>query len=188
MKKIKNDRSNKIDNELDSAAFEPIAIVSMAFKFPGDCADEHTFWDGLKTRHDFVTQVPSDRWAVDELQHNKRSEPGRSVTFSAGVLSGLDQFDAEFFGISPREAAMVDPQHRLLLELSWQAMENAGYLPSQLAGSNCAVYVGISGLDYGTRMLDDCSLISSHTMTGNTLSVAANRLSYFFDLRFIFRF
>jgi len=183
LNKIKNDRSNKIDNELDSAAFEPIAIVSMAFKFPGDCADEHTFWDGLKTRHDFVTQVPADRWAVDELQHNKRSEPGRSVTFSAGVLSGLDQFDAEFFGISPREAAMVDPQHRLLLELSWQAMENAGYLPSQLAGSNCAVYVGISGLDYGTRMLDDCSLISSHTMTGNTLSVAANRLSYFFDLR-----
>lgn len=185
MKKNQNQNQKISDREkaINNLTFEPIAIVSMAFKFPGDCADEHTFWDGLKTRHDFVTQVPSDRWAVDELQHNKRSEPGRSVTFSAGVLSGLDQFDAEFFGISPREAAMVDPQHRLLLELSWQAMENAGYLPSQLAGSSCAVYVGISGLDYGTRMLDDCSLISSHTMTGNTLSVAANRLSYFFDLR-----
>lgn len=178
-----NQKLSNREKAINNLTFEPIAIVSMAFKFPEDCADEHSFWSGLKTRHDFVTQVPSDRWAVDELQHNKRSEPGRSVTFSAGVLSGLDQFDAEFFGISPREAAMVDPQHRLLLELSWQAMENAGYLPSQLAGTNCAVYVGISGLDYGTRMLDDCSLISSHTMTGNTLSVAANRLSYFFDLR-----
>jgi phthiocerol/phenolphthiocerol synthesis type-I polyketide synthase C len=186
LKRNQNQNQNQktsVDKAIERSTFDPIAIVAMAFKLPQDCATEHTFWNGLKERHDFVTEVPSDRWATHELQHNKRSEPGRSITFSAGVLSGLDQFDADFFGISPREAAMVDPQHRLLLELSWEAMENGSYLPSQLAGSNCAVYIGISGLDYGTRMLDDCAILSSHTMTGNTLSIAANRLSYFFDLR-----
>src|SRR5690606_17368316 len=127
------------------------------------------------------TQVPADRWSVDELQHDKRSEPGRSITFSAGVLSRIGEFDAEFFGISPREAAWLDPQQRLLMELAWEAMENAQIPPSKLAGSNCAVYVGISGLDYGTRGLDDLAALSSYTMTGNTLSIAANRLSYIFD-------
>ena len=104
------------------------------------------------------------------------------MTFSAGVLSRIDEFDAEFFGISPREAAWLDPQQRLLLELAWEAMENGGMPPSSLAGSDCAVYVGISGFDYGNRSLDDLSSFSAHTMTGNTLSIAANRLSYVFDL------
>lgn len=104
------------------------------------------------------------------------------MTFSAGVLSRIDEFDAGFFGISPREAAWLDPQQRLLLELAWEAMENGGMPPSHLAGSDCAVYVGISGLDYGIRGLDDLSSFSAHTMTGNTLSIAANRLSYVFDL------
>ena len=126
--------------------------------------------------------MPEDRWSVIELEHSKRSEPGRSVTYSAGVLSRIDEFDAEFFGISPREAAWIDPQQRILLEMSWEAMENAGVLPSSLSGTNCAVFVGISSLDYGTRMLDDLASLSSHTMTGNTLSIAANRLSYVFNL------
>ena len=159
-----------------------IAIVGMAFRFPGDLSSEEGLWSALKEGHDLVTKVPSDRWAVDELQHDKRSEPGRSITFSAGVLSRIDEFDAGFFGISPREAAWLDPQQRLLLELTWEAMENAGIPPSSMAGSDCAVYVGISSLDYGTRGLDDLASMTSHSMTGNTLSIAANRLSYVFDL------
>lgn len=159
-----------------------IAIIGMSFRFPGDLKDPATFWDALRDGRDLVTEVPDSRWTVDKLKHPKRSEPGRSVTFSAGVLSDIDKFDAAFFGISPREAAMMDPQQRLLLEMAWEAMENAGHPPSSLAGSDCAVYVGISSLDYGTRGLDDLSAISAHTMTGNTLSIAANRLSYFFDL------
>lgn len=155
----------------------------MAFRFPGDLADEQSLWNALKTGRDLVSQVPSERWAVDELRHPKRAEPGRSNTFSAGVLSRIDEFDAGFFGISPREAAWLDPQQRLLLELAWESMENAGCVPSSLAGSDCAVYVGISSLDYGTRGLDDLASLSAHSMTGNTLSIAANRLSYIFDLR-----
>ena len=161
---------------------EDIAVIGMAFRFPGDLADEQSLWNALKDGRDLVSQVPSDRWAVDELQHSERSEPGRSITFSAGVLSRIDEFDAGFFGISPREAAWLDPQQRLLLELAWESMENAGRAPSSLAGSDCAVYVGISSLDYGTRGLDDLAGMSSHSMTGNTLSIAANRLSYIFDL------
>lgn len=159
-----------------------IAIVGIAFRFPGDLSDEYSLWNALKDKRDLVTQVPADRWAIGELQHTKRSEPGRSVTFSAGVLSRIDEFDAGFFGISPREAAWLSPQQRLLLELAWESMENAGCAPSSLAGSDCAVYVGISSLDYGTRWLDDLAAMSSHSMTGNTLSLAANRLSYVFDL------
>lgn len=159
-----------------------IAIVGMAFRFPGDLCDESSFWDALREKTDLVGRVPPDRWATTELQHSKRSEPGRSITFSAGVLSRIDEFDTEFFGISPREAAWLDPQQRLLLELAWESMENAGVLPSSLAGSNCAVYVGASSLDYGTRALDDLSSVNSNFMTGNTLSMAANRISFVFDL------
>ena len=159
-----------------------IAIIGVAFRFPGDLADEQGFWNALLERRDLVTEVDSSRWATDVLKHPKRKEAGRSVTFSAGLLSRIDEFDAGFFGISPREAAWLDPQQRLLLELAWESMENGGIRPSQIAGSDCAVYVGISGLDYGIRGLDDLASMTAHTMTGNTLSIAANRLSYVFDL------
>ncbi|HMV00291.1 MAG TPA: polyketide synthase, partial [Rhodocyclaceae bacterium] len=154
----------------------------MAFRFPGDLGDESAFWSALTAGRDLVGAIGGDRWAVDALAHPRRSEPGRSVTFSAGVLSRVDEFDAQFFGISPREAAWLDPQQRLLLELAWEAMENGGQVPAHLAGSDCAVYVGISGLDYGMRGLDDLPGMTGHSMTGNTLSIAANRLSYVFDL------
>lgn len=160
-----------------------IAIVGLAFRLPGDLSDEQSLWQALKNGRDLVRDAGPDRWAIETLAHPKRSEPGRAITFSAGVLSRIDEFDAAFFGISPREAAWMDPQQRLLLELAWEAMENAGVRPSTLAGSDCAVYVGISSLDYGTRGLDDLAAMSSHSMTGNTLSIAANRLSYVFDLR-----
>lgn len=169
-------------NNPDITPVDPVAIIGIAFRFPGDLGTEQDFWQALTRGDDLVTQVPATRWATEELQHPKRGEAGRSVTFSAGVLSRIDEFDAGFFGISPREAAWIDPQQRLLLELAWEAMENGGMPASRLAGSDCGVFVGISGLDYGIRSLDDLASFSSHTMTGNTLSIAANRLSYVFDL------
>lgn len=161
---------------------DAIAIVSMAIRFPGDLADEQSFWQALSEGRDLVTQIDSERWDTDRLKHNKRTEPGRSKTFAAGVLSRVDEFDAAFFGISPREASWLDPQQRLLLELAWESLENAGIAPSSIAGSDCAVYVGISGVDYGMRALSDLAGMTSHSMTGNTFSIAANRLSYVFDL------
>lgn len=166
----------------DASLVDGIAIVGLAFRLPGDLSDEQSLWQALEAGHDLIREVGPDRWATETLVHPRRSEPGRAITFSAGVLSRIDEFDAAFFGISPREAAWMDPQQRLLMELAWEAMENAGVRPSSLAGSDCAVYVGISSLDYGTRGLDDLAAMSSHSMTGNTLSIAANRLSYIFDL------
>ncbi len=160
-----------------------VAIVGMGFRFPGNIHDALGMWDMLSRGRCCITKIPANRWPVAELEHSNRSEPGRSVSYAAGVLSDIDKFDAAFFGISPREAAWLDPQQRLLLEMAYEAMEDSGIRPSSLAGSSCGVYIGISGLDYGQHALEDLASISAYVMTGNTLSIAANRLSYFFDLR-----
>ena len=154
----------------------------MGFRFPGSVHDEAGMWSMLNSGTSAITQIPEDRWPVQELQHPDRSEPGRSVTFAAGVLSDITGFDAGFFGISPREAAWLDPQQRLLLKMAHEAMEQANLPAHILAGSDCGVYVGISSLDYGQHALDDLASMTSHVMTGNTLSIAANRISYLFDL------
>jgi len=159
-----------------------IAVVGIAFRLPGGICDEQTFWQVLENGMDVVTEIPSQRWGKDCYGHPKRKEPGKSVTWSAGVLDQVEAFDAAFFGISPREANNLDPQQRLLLELTWEALENGGQQPEKLAGSDCAVYLGISGTDYGLRSIDDLSSVDAYSMTGNTLSIAANRISYVFDL------
>lgn len=161
----------------------PIAIIGMGFRFPGHVRDEKSMWSMLTSGTSAITEIPESRWPVSELRHPDRSEPGRSVTFAAGVLDNVLGFDAGFFGISPREAAWLDPQQRLLLEMAHEAMENANIPASRLAGTSCGVYVGISSLDYGQHALDDLASMTPHVMTGNTLSIAANRISYTFDLR-----
>jgi len=160
-----------------------IAIVGMAFRLPGGLSNSEQFWSALSEGADLVTEIPENRWATDAYHHPKRTEPGKSYTWSAGVIPGIDEFDAEFFGISPREARQMDPQQRLLLELTWEALENGGQAPEKLAGSGCAVYVGIASSDYAYRRIDDFSSADAYTMTGNTGSVASNRISYAFDLR-----
>lgn len=154
----------------------------MAMRLPGDLHQPRQLWQALLGSRDLITQIDPVRWATRELQHPTRSEPGRSISYSAGVLSDIDCFDAGFFGISPREAQLLDPQQRLLLEMTWEALEDAGIPASSIAGSECAVYLGISSLDYGMRVLGDLSVMGAHMMTGNTMSVAANRVSYVFDL------
>ncbi len=162
--------------------FPPIAIVSKAFRFPQKLHTDATFWEALQNKECVITEIPKERWPTEELTHISRAEPGRSVTFAAGIIPDVEDFDAGFFGISPREAAQVDPQQRLLLMLTQEALENAGILASSLAGSDCGVYLGISGIDYGMCHLKDLPSITLHSMTGNTMSVAANRISYTFDL------
>ena len=92
-------------------------------------------------------------------------------------------FDAGFFGISPREAALMDPQQRMLLEMSWEALENSGVKPSTIRGSQCGVFIGIASADYSYRLADDLSAVDSTVATGNTASIAANRISYTLDLQ-----
>ena len=154
----------------------------MACRFPGEATSPEAYWEVLKNGKDVVTEVSSDRWGTNFYQHPDKKEPGKSYTFAAGVLNQVDEFDASFFGISPREAAQMDPQQRLLLELTWEALEDGQQVPESLAGSQCAVYVGIASTDYAHRRMDDLSSLDPYSMTGNTASIASNRISYIYDL------
>ncbi|HNI73175.1 MAG TPA: SDR family NAD(P)-dependent oxidoreductase, partial [Accumulibacter sp.] len=158
-----------------------VAITGYSFRLPGTTAD--TYWQDLLNGRDLVGEVPADRWTPDTFLHPRKNHPGTSYTFSAGSIGDIAHFDAGFFGISPREAALMDPQQRLLLEMSWEAIENAGIAPSRLRGSDCGVYIGLASLDYSFRMADDLAVVDAATATGNTASIAANRISYVFDLR-----
>ena len=130
-----------------------------------------------------VGTLPDGRWSADRYFHPRTSEPGYSYSFFGGYLDNPWDFDPSVFGISPREAAEMDPQQRLLLEVVWGALEDSGIPPSSLAGANIGVYVGASSLDYGNLHTTDPAAIESHFMTGNTLSVISNRISYIYDLR-----
>jgi acyl transferase domain-containing protein/acyl carrier protein len=160
-----------------------IAIVGMACRFPGGANSPDEYWDILKNAKDVVTQIDDKRFGTDFYRHSDKKAQGKSYTFAAGKLENIDHFDASFFGISPREAAQMDPQQRLLLELTWEAFEDAGQVPEHLAGSECAVYVGIASTDYAHRRMDDLSSLDPYGMTGNTASIASNRISYVFNLK-----
>lgn len=158
-----------------------VAIIGTSFRFPG-CSSA-TFWPHLLDMRNFISEVDFSRWSKDEFLHPDRANPATSYTFAAGSLGDISMFDAGFFNISPREAAVMDPQQRLLLELSWELFENAGVKPSNLRSSDCGVYLGIASVDYGYRLAHDLSLVDASTATGNTASIAANRLSFFYDLQ-----
>ena len=161
---------------------DPIAIVGMACRFPGGASSPEAFWECLAEGRDLVGRIDERRWGTEYYYHPNPQTPGRSYTWSAGVLDDIDRFDAAFFGISPREAAEMDPQQRLLLELAWEALEDGAQVPERLAGSDCAVYIGISSTDYANSRIDDPGSGDAYAMTGGTLSIAANRISYVFDL------
>lgn len=158
-----------------------VAIIGTSFRFPGSTSA--TFWPHLLDRKSFITEVDFSRWSRDEFLHPDKANPATSYTFASGSLGDISTFDAGFFNISPREAAVMDPQQRLLLELGWEVFENAGVKPSSLRGSNCGVYLGIASVDYGYRLTHDLSTVDAATATGNTFSIAANRLSFFYDLQ-----
>jgi phthiocerol/phenolphthiocerol synthesis type-I polyketide synthase C len=179
---ITNNIMIKKNNSTWKKGRDEIAIIGMACRFPGNISDANAFWQALMAGQDLVTEVPAERFATQFHQHDRRDEPGRSVTFKAGIVEGIGDFDPVFFGISPREALKMDPQQRILLELTWHALEDAGVMPAQIAGTQCGVFIGISATDYGTRTVDDLASMNAYSMLGGTLSIAANRISYVYDL------
>ena len=158
-----------------------IAIVGAAYRMPG--VGSGGLWQALMNGRDLVSSVDPHRWAQDPYLHPRKGQPGTSYTFAAGSLGDIAGFDAAFFGISPREAEQMDPQQRLLLEMAWEAFENARMPSSLIRGRQCGVYIGLSSVDYAYRRADDLASLDATTMTGNTGSIAANRISYVFDLR-----
>lgn len=159
-----------------------VSIVGYSCRLPGAAtADE--FWRLLRESRSSVSQIPADRFATARYVHPNRAVAGKSVNFFAGVLDDVYGFDAAFFGMSPREAVQTDPQQRLLLQVVWESLEHAGIAPSLLAGSPVGVFVGASSLDYQTRFVLDPLAVDTQSMTGNTLSIIANRISYQYDLK-----
>ncbi|MEJ8642032.1 type I polyketide synthase [Streptomyces sp. MS1.HAVA.3] len=161
---------------------EPIAVVGVGLRLPGGIDSPDAFWRLLRDGVDAVTEVPRERWDADALYHPEAATPGRSVSKWGSFLDRIDAFDASFFDISPREADAIDPQQRLLLEVAWEAFERAGMPAESLRGSRTGVMVGISNDDYGRWQAADPAAGGPYTNTGSAWSIAANRISYFFDL------
>ncbi len=163
---------------------ERIAIIGIGCRFPGAESPE-TFWRLLQDEIDAVTEVPRDRWDIDAFYDPQPGKPGKMNTRWGGFLKQVDEFDPQFFGIAPREAAYMDPQQRLLLEVAWESLEHAGQVPEQLVRSQTGVFMGISSNDYQQVLKRNGSTtdINAYLGTGNAFSIAANRLSYFFDFR-----
>ncbi|MDH6063740.1 type I polyketide synthase [Umezakia ovalisporum] len=163
-------------------AHEPIAIVGLGLRFPGADSPQ-TFWKLLQNGVDMVTEIPSDRWAVDKYYDPQPGQPGKMYIREAAFVDAVDKFDASFFDISPREAANIDPQHRMLLEVAWEALERAGIAPSQLMDSQTGVFVGMSENDYYAHLENTGDHHNVYAATGNSNYYAPGRLSYLLGLQ-----
>lgn len=160
----------------------PIAIVGLSCRFPG-APNAPEYWRLLAGGVDAITEVPADRWDITALYHPDSDAPGRVCTKWGGFLPDIDRFDAAFFNISPREAERVDPQQRLILEVAWEALEDAGIAADRLTGTDTGVFVAISHSDYARLINSDWARIIAYNGAGMYHSIAANRLSYTLDLR-----
>jgi polyketide synthase 12/epothilone polyketide synthase D len=163
---------------------EPIAIVGMACRFPGGADSPEAFWNLLRDGVDAISEVPRERWDLDAYYDPDPDAPGKMYTRHGGFVDGVDRFDASFFGISAREARSMDPQQRMLLETSWEALERSGTAAESLRGSRTGVFVGVCTNDYGNLQLRrPVTELDAYYGTGNAPSVAAGRLSYALGLQ-----
>lgn len=162
---------------------EPIAIVGLGCRLPGGVVDAETYWQLLVNGVDALQEVPADRWDIDALYDTRPAQPGKVIMRTGGFLDRLDLFDHAFFGISKREAVDMDPQQRLVLEVAWEAFENAGQAPQDIAGSRTGVFTGVCTNDFAVTNFRHPLDITSYASTGTSHSAVAGRVSYLLDLR-----
>ncbi|MEZ4867755.1 MAG: SDR family NAD(P)-dependent oxidoreductase [Caldilineaceae bacterium] len=162
---------------------EPIAIIGMGCRFPGGANDPDAFWQVLREGRDLIRDVPAERWDINAYYDPDPAAPDKMYTRQGAFLdTSIFEFDAAFFGISPREAVSMDPQHRLLLEVSWEAIEQAGYAPRSIPVQT-GVFIGIGQNDYVQVQTESCAELTAYSGTGNGFSFAAGRLSYWLGLQ-----
>ena len=158
---------------------ESVAIIGVGLRLPGRIHDLNGLWMCLERGADAVGPIPSDRWAVEDYFDSDRVLGGRSYVRTGSFLERIDAFDAPFFNISPREARSIDPQHRLTLEVAWEALEHAGIVPSTLAGTRTGVFMGIGTSDYDFLRED---VGEARTYLGTQPSFAAGRVAFILGL------
>ncbi|MCG8339224.1 MAG: SDR family NAD(P)-dependent oxidoreductase [Proteobacteria bacterium] len=170
------------DNKVISnrMASEPIAVIGMEGRMPKS-ENLEEFWKYLEAGESLVSEIPEDRWDWKALYGDQHKESNRTNIIWGGFLNEVDKFDARFFGISPREAELMDPQQKLFIETVWKTLEEAGYKPSDLAGSNTGVFLGATGLDFQDSLKEHGLDIDAHTATGMSPCLIPNRVSYLFN-------
>lgn len=161
---------------------QPLAVIGAACRLPG-AETLSAFAELLLAGRSAIRDIPGDRWTKSRYLHPTPGQPGKTYSFAAGALSEIFDFDPAFFGISAREAISIDPQQRLMLELAFEAIEDAGLLPSRLAGSATGVFVGASSWDFAAVSFADAASLDAYGMQGAALSSVSNRISYVFGLR-----
>src|SRR6478736_1891038 len=169
----------------DDPADRAIAVIGAGCRFPGGAVNPAAFWELLRAGRDATGEIPADRWDVDAFHDANPDAPGRMYVRRGAFLDRVDGFDPDFFGIAQRDAVAMDPQHRLLLELAWEALEDAGLAPGSLAGQETGVFVGVSFDDYARLAAHsgDPARIDAYSALGAARPLAAARLSYHLGLQ-----
>ena len=162
---------------------EPIAVIGMACRFPGQNNTPAQFWNNLVAGKSAIDDIPEERWIIEKYYSHDAKKTGTMYSKKGGFLKEPtpDLFDASFFRLSHNEASNIDPQQRLLLEVAWESLENANIVPDSLAGSKTGVFLGIGSNDYIFN-IDSYDQVNEYTALGNEYSVSSGRLSYFFGL------
>lgn len=163
---------------MSSPLATPVAVIGMSCRLPGGIDSPELLWRALLCGEDLVTEVPADRWDADEYYDPEPGVPGRSVSKWGAFLDDAAGFDADFFGICEQEATLMDPQHRLLLETAWEAMEHAGFTPATVADSLTGVFVGLTHLDYQILTADAHAIEGPYGNIGTNPSQASGRIAY----------
>lgn len=161
---------------------EGVAVIGMSGVFPGS-PDLNVFWEHLKAGEDLISEIPSDRFNWKDYFGDPQTEENRMNCKWGGFIKDVDKFDAPFFNISPREAELMDPQQRLMLELSWRAIEDAGYQATEFSDTRMGVFIGVCNDDYGELLDQYYGEVEAYTSTGNYFSIIPNRVSYFLNVR-----